>query len=651
MKGYMRSFSRPKDITKSTIEKRNAEEDELKKYDGIINKLAQAIIHKDKPTNQIENDYSTSKRNPSVATRSNLKLTISRTKDERNDKDFLINFMNSDNTSSIISPNNLHLLSDDDRNKSISYTEKFKNLSDLMIDDRNSYSECYFIKNSEDRMILNLYTILGRKSKELFLEEGDKEKISKTRLLFKKINNITIPKFDFETKESSEKIIKLDLEQSYKGLEDETNTEIKSNVSEDKKEEKFDLYSDEEKSKEKEECYFKKKEKPCFTLPDLVDIPNYKKIRRKIKQSNKENYDNFWDPEIDANTLSNINHNIICIEDIYNEKEKNVENEEDNNEERDIEINAEEIKSSDSESEEERENKGEIKDTEEMPKKGKIRFIEFCEVSPVQMGLSYMVDSNKIKEKLYNLELKERYDLKLDKINEFEEKVFPKQGYKLSNDLIYRIAINNDNNEIDESTRFTINSISIEKEIKRKNLAKHGKQKIIIERKANLQPLKGKLTEEPLTLKKTNKNVFKTISDYANKINKNGNHFLDEFDKKFESKEKIKNDSSYQIGNQDAIGNENSLKDLINNESLFSNKSSEFINKNDGEKSKNYKQKNKFNKNEQGPFYNSSNSSSNSQIKSKNKNNDIKKIYSDKESSSQNKKNSQSGNNSSSQLF
>ena len=54
----MRSFSKPKDITKSTIEKRNAEEDELKKYDGIINKLAQAIIHKDKQTNQIENDYS-----------------------------------------------------------------------------------------------------------------------------------------------------------------------------------------------------------------------------------------------------------------------------------------------------------------------------------------------------------------------------------------------------------------------------------------------------------------------------------------------------------------------------------------------------------------------------------------------------------------
>ena len=654
MKGYMRSFSRPKDLTKSTMEKRNTEEDELKKYDAIINKLAQAIIHKDKPTNQIDNDFSTSKRNPSVATRSNLKLTVSRTKDERNDKDFLINIMNSDNTSSIISPNNLHLLSDDDRNKSISNTEKFKNLSDLMIDDRNSYSECYFIKNSEDRMILNLYTILGRKSKELFLEEGDKEKISKTRLLFKQINNITIPKFDFEAKEPSEKISKLDLEQSYKGLEDETNTEIKSNVSEDKKEEKFDLYSDEEKAKEKEEeCYFKKKEKPCFTLPDLVDIPSYKKIRRKIKQSNKENYDNFWDPEIDANTLSNINHNIICIEDIYNEKEKNVENEEDNNEEKDIEVNAEEIKSSDSESEEEKENKGEIKDIEEIPKKGKIRFIEFCEVSPVQMGLSYMVDSNKIKEKLYNMELRERYDLKLDKINEFEEKAFPKQGYKLSNDLIYRIATKNDNNEIDENVRFTINSISIEKELRKKNLAKHGKQKIIIERKANVQPLKGKLTEEPLTIKKTNKNAFKTISDYANKIKKNENYFLDEIDKRFENKEKNKNDSSYQIGNPDVIDNENSLKDLINNESLFSNKSSEFAKKNGEEETENNKQQNENNNKNKEPSYNSSNSSSNSQIKSKNKNNDINKIYSDNdnESSSQNKKNSQSDNNSSSQLF
>ena len=145
-----------------------------------------------------------------------------------------------------------------------------------------------------------------------------------------------------------------------------------------------------------------------------------------------------------------------------------------------------------------------MKDTDDILKKGKIRFIEFCEVSPVQMGLSYIVDPNKIKEKIYNLELKERADLQLDKINEFEEKVFPKKGYKLSTDLIYRIAVNNDNNIIEEKDRFTIEPSyeKIFKHQKRLSLPK----KITIERKANVHKLKGKLTEEPLTIKKTHKN-------------------------------------------------------------------------------------------------------------------------------------------------
>ena len=189
---------KPKEITKSTLEKKNnAEEDEFKKYDAIVNKLAQAVINKDKPAYQIESDFSTAKRNPSIATRSNLKLTTSRAKDERNEKDFLTTLMNNDNDILTVSPNNLHLLSDNDTNKSISATEKFKNLSNLMIPDKDSFSEIYFIKNAEDRMILNLYSILGRKSKELFLEESE-EKVSKIRLFLNKINDLKTPKFGFE---------------------------------------------------------------------------------------------------------------------------------------------------------------------------------------------------------------------------------------------------------------------------------------------------------------------------------------------------------------------------------------------------------------------------------------------------------------------
>ena len=189
------NFSRPKENTKSLIEK-NLEDEEFKKYDAMISKLFQVVTNKDKSVPQSDSDYST-KRTPSLGkNKSNLiRLTVSRTKDDRNDKDFLSTFMNNDSLP--ILPKNLHLLSDNDTNQSISNTEKFKNLSNLMIDDKESYVENCFIRNSEDRLILQLYTTLGRDAKEVFLEEESKEKILKKRLLFHKLNDIKMPKFGF----------------------------------------------------------------------------------------------------------------------------------------------------------------------------------------------------------------------------------------------------------------------------------------------------------------------------------------------------------------------------------------------------------------------------------------------------------------------
>ena len=623
----MKSYARLKDLTKSTMERRNGEEDEVRKYEAIVTKLNQAVAPRDRPTYQVDGDYSTSKR---TTTRSNLKFTVSRTRDERNDKDFLINFMNKDSTFSLVSPNNLHLLSDDDRNKSITPTEKFKNLSDLMIDDRNSYSECYFIQNTEDRMILNLYSILGRKSKELFLEEGKKEKIEKTRMLLNQINNIKIPKFDFKQNDKSIKGFNInDLGQSMKWQEEESN----SNKSEEKKE-----FS----NKEEDECYFKQKEKASFLIPNLINIENYEKKKTFLRQNNKENYENYWDPEIDADTLSNINHNMIRIEDIYNKDEENKkEEEEDENDEKKLEISAEEILTSESESEEQNIREG--KDGDEIPKKGKIRFIEFYDVSPVQMGLSYIVDNKKVKEKNYNAELKVKNDLLLDKISEFEEKFFPKGGVDLSSDLIYKIAIRNDNNEIEQNVRISIKDRKFELDsLNEKKLDKDIKKKIIIERKANIQPLKGVFSEEPLTLKKTDKSVFKTISDYANKLKDKKKNKLDEIaNEQIQNIENVKNDISIKIENQEVNDNENdkNIKDLINNESLFSNKSNENNKYKDNieeeEKNDNIDE---VKKNEDS--FDSLNS--NSQLQEKSKYNEQNNLYSLNESSTQRAKKSQS---------
>ena len=496
----MKSYARIKDITKSTMERRNGEEEEVKKYESIINKLNQAMTPRERPTYQIDGDYSTSKRSPST-TKSNLKFNISRTRDERNDKDFLINFMNKDNTFSLVSPNNLHLLSDDDRNKSITNTEKFKNLSDLMLDDRNSYSECYFIQNTEDRMILNLFSILGRKSKDLFLEEGKKEKIEKTRILLNRINNVKIPKFEFKQTDKNINFFNHEMGQSMKWQNEDSNSEMRySNKSEEKKEMSYN----DEKDNKKEECYFKQKEKSSFILPTLINEEDFKKKKRLLRKKNYENYEYFWDPEIDADTLSNINHNMICIEDIYNKEQKNNNEEEDENNDKNLEINAEEVITSESESEEQ--NIGEIKDDDDKPKKGKIRFVEFYDVSPVQMGLSYIVDNKKVKEEFYNMELKVKNDLLLDKIGEFEEKFFPSGGNELSSDLIYRIAVRNDNNEIVYDRRISIKEGKFEQISENiKDLDNQIKKKIIIERKANIQPLNGILSEGPLTLKKNRK--------------------------------------------------------------------------------------------------------------------------------------------------
>ena len=645
MKGHMKGITRAKEITKSTMEKKNVEEDEFKRYDGIINKLAQEVTHNDKPTYQVENNYSTSKRNPSVATRSNMKLTVSRTKDEKNDKEFLTNLINIDNITGHISPNNLHLLSDDDRNKSISNTEKYKNLSDLMIDDRDSHIESIFIKNSEERMILNLYSILGRKSKQLFLEEDSPEKISKIRLLFNKFNNIIIPKFEFKQNTNinfnySKKVGNIDLSKSSREQEDEINSEMKSNISDmEEKKEKIE-YPEDEIKKEKEKLYFKQKQKASFIIPDLVDLNKYKTIKRTTKQT-----ENFWDPEIDADTLSNINHNMICIEDIYNKKETS-ENKDDNiNNDKYIEINAEEIVTSESESEE---NNKELKDEEENIKKGKIRFVEFYDVSPVQMGLSYIVDNNKVKENIYSIELKVRNDLKLDKIAGIEDKQFPKRGYELSNDLIYRIALRNDNNEIVEGERFSIPIIheGLDKYVlHKKNLDKESKKRIIIERKGNVQTIKGKLTEEPLTLKKTNKIPFKSISDYAGNIKNRNNIKLEEISKeKIDDKEKKKGDSLFKINNNIGDENEDTLKDLINNESLFSNKQT-LIDKNNNDENSQKSQSNKNNDKKSESSYNSSKSNSSSKEKQKNLDNNIDKLDNNNESSSQKNENSKSESN------
>ena len=460
-------FFKPKENTKSSVEK-NIEDEELKKYDVIIYKLFHAISNSDRTNSHFEKEFSANRFTNMSKIKSNYIKTISRTKDERNDKEFLSNFMNNDSLP--ILPKNLHLLSDNDTNQSTSKTEKFKNLSNLMMDDNEDFSENCLIRNTEDRLILNLYTTLGRKAKEIFLEDDINEKLSKKRLLFQKLNDIKIPKFD---------CINILKEESYESNENET---IERNENEDSENKNnFNFSNDgseqkenkEEKKEKEDECYFKQKEKGYFNIPELINIKEYNEL---MKDENR-NSANFWDPEIDSDFLSYINHNIVRIEDIYNkkDKEKKIDNIEQADEKNIIPINAEEILLSESESEEDekdyiRENLKNInmpsyikenEEEDEIPKKCRIKFTDFSELNPFQISIGFQVDDDKVKENEFISELKDKYNIERKRINGLEEKLFPSFSGLLSNNLIYRIVIRNENNEIEENERFTIEPTKI----------------------------------------------------------------------------------------------------------------------------------------------------------------------------------------------
>ena len=655
------NFSRPKENTKSLIEK-NLEDEEFKKYDAMISKLFQVVTNKDKSVPQSDSDYST-KRTPSLGkNKSNLiRLTVSRTKDDRNDKDFLSTFMNNDSLP--ILPKNLHLLSDNDTNQSISNTEKFKNLSNLMIDDKESYVENCFIRNSEDRLILQLYTTLGRDAKEVFLEEESKEKILKKRLLFHKLNDIKMPKFGF-----NEEVI-------------------------NKKEEKKTYNEEKEVIKKVEnECYFKREEKGYFHIPSLIDNKDYqRKEKRKEYSDNNFNNDIFWDPEIDADILSYINHNIIRIEDIYNmqtkTKNKNdaQKNDIENLDEDIVSVDAQEIiSSSESENEEEDRNfpkerlmhksSGINDEEEELPKKSKVKFSEFCGISPYQVEVACQVDPAKVKENRYNEELKDKYNLKLNKISSYDVNYFPTYGIFLSNDLIFRIATKNEYNEIEKNERFTIdptkNTYLNEISTKRlQNLRNDLKKKtnIIKSKNSSENSLRGSQFILKKSLIKPQNNNNQNINDKNSNNNKaskeeenkilNEDDFINERNENIsnikinensfieENKENQKIDDNNIKSNKNKLQTLNkifTLKDLLNNDSSISNND---INNNNNNKK--IDTSNMLSENDSFSIMNDKNknnlindNSNNEQEKNENinegaKSNYFSRLYSDKQSESQ----------------
>ena len=296
------------------------EEIKLKKLEDIVQKLQQAI---DKGNNLEQSHQEQGKR--TTANKSNFSNpTSTRMKEDRSDREFLSNFMNIDEKN-VIPPQKMHLLMDNDINQNISTKEKFQNLSNLMMDDKN-ITEFNFISNSEDRVKLYFYSAFSKKSKEIFMNEKH-PKQSKNQILFHKINDIHIPKFRYYPfkNENANKDYCLD------NNDEEIKNKVKneSNINEEKKDKQNEKF---------EENYFRQENKGYFYIPPLIKISSKQDVSQIQNDCKTKNLNIFWDPEIDSDTLSYINHNFICIEDIYNNK--NID--EEKNDKNEIEMNMDE---------------------------------------------------------------------------------------------------------------------------------------------------------------------------------------------------------------------------------------------------------------------------------------------------------------------
>ena len=454
---------------KSHFTQKQSEKDErpskaelkLRKLDEIVLKLKNVVDHKEK-YERAHKELSKQK----VNNKSNYSSpTTSRMKEDTSDREFLNNFIYIDEHT--ILPKNMHLLTDNDTNQSISPQEKFRNLSNLMLDDKN-ITELNFIRSSEERVKLNLYTAFSKKSRDIFMNENH-PKLSKNQILFHKINDIHIPKFEFKptispnfdknainSNESSEQ----NLEKSY-GSES-FNNNLNSN---EKNSNNNNIGDDKNKNEEKKftESYFRQEKKGYFHIPTLVKIeakPPVKKELRKqktyiggpskifnsFKKENKKPNDIFWDPEIDADTLSYINHNFISIEDIYNnknideekDKNKNIYISNDENEPNLIPIQAKEI-IYDSERqktlnnfvyEKDKKNIVDHADLDKLKYEGKNdnKFIEFIAINPGVIKSEYQVVPHAKEELKNELNLKKEFREKIDNISEIDIDYFPRNN-------------------------------------------------------------------------------------------------------------------------------------------------------------------------------------------------------------------------------
>lgn len=398
------------------------DEAKLRKLEDILLKLQTAVEHKESNYER-SNMHSTERRNQN--NKSNISApTTSRFREEKNDKEFLGNYMNDEHTN--ITPKNMHLLTDDDTNQSISLQEKYQKLCKLMIDDKN-ITEFNFIRNPDERIKLFLYIVFSKKSRDLFMDD-DHPKHSKTQILFHKINDIHIPKFGYKP------IVNTFHKSISNSINDSNNVSLSNNNEEKDKKDQIKVGEDKQSNKGEEEpqfteCYFRQNTKSYFHIPTLVKIEKKKPIKKEfkkqktflgdtkifnpfVKNEEKKKDDVFWDPEIDADTLSYINHNFICIEDIYNGKNKDDEDNESTNQNEENNPSLTPIKAKEIFLNRDENNNDFSQDADNLERsnKNENKFMDFIAINSKVSRFEYEVNPKTQEEIKFNEELKQYFN-------------------------------------------------------------------------------------------------------------------------------------------------------------------------------------------------------------------------------------------------
>ena len=402
----------------NTSEIKNKKEEELQKLQSVINQLKNTLNVK-KDSFSINNISQYSIRSKSQGKSFNRR-SISQTKEDKNDKDFFCDLLYNDDNE-ILDYKKIRLLSEEEMKENISKNEKYKNLAELMFmfEDDDNVTEKKFIRNfnndcNKDTMILNLYSSLGRKSKDLFLEENY-EKRKQIQNYFRRINDIKLP------------ILEKDIF-NYKESKNEINNNNNKN-----EENESDLGED-------EMCEF-------------------------MNNSNV--------PEFSADFLSFINHGFINIEDIYNMNSKINDDNKENVEKKIVPKEIKEVKVEFNEEYEKKEkinkfienNENCLKEIDINIKKDK-KFIEKMERNKIlQNEISKKIsDISEYDENLFpiirnNIENKHIYFFaKNNKINEEIKEI----SFMLERNNKKNLLNNNIINDLKEEEEFELNSNKIE---------------------------------------------------------------------------------------------------------------------------------------------------------------------------------------------